>query len=60
VCPPVVLQAADIAHARALAVTATAASKAERAWLQEFDAGFICDAVEGLADAMQRSIRQTL
>ncbi len=43
-----------------LAIVATAASAAERAWLAEFGATFVCDALDGLTDAVVRSLRQAL
>jgi len=43
-----------------VAIIATAANGAERAWLEEFGATFVCDALDGLTDAVMRSIRQTL
>jgi CPA2 family monovalent cation:H+ antiporter-2 len=43
-----------------IAIVAAAASSAERAWLDEFGATSICDALEGLTEAMVRSVRQTL
>ena len=43
-----------------VAIIATAANGAERAWLAEFGATFICDALDGLTDSILRSIRRTL
>ena len=43
-----------------IAIVVAAASSAERAWLDEFGATYICDALEGLTEAMVRSIRRTL
>ena len=43
-----------------VAIIATAANGAERAWLAEFGATFVCDALDGLTDAILRSLRQTL
>jgi CPA2 family monovalent cation:H+ antiporter-2 len=41
-------------------IIATAANSAERAWLQEFGVTSIADALDGLTDALKRSIRQAL
>ncbi|MBK9116579.1 MAG: cation:proton antiporter [Betaproteobacteria bacterium] len=43
-----------------LAIVATAGSDAERAWLREFGVMFVCDALDGLTDAVVRSLRQAL
>ena len=43
-----------------IAIVATAGSAAERAWLQEFGVTFVCDALDGLTDAVLRSLRQAL
>jgi CPA2 family monovalent cation:H+ antiporter-2 len=43
-----------------VAIIATAANGAERAWLAEFGATFVCDALDGLTDSILRSIRRTL
>ena len=43
-----------------IAIVVTAANDAERAWLQEFGATFVCDALDGLTDAVVRSIRRAI
>ncbi|MFO1322441.1 MAG: cation:proton antiporter [Burkholderiales bacterium] len=43
-----------------IAIVATANSDAERVWLEEFGATFVCDALDGLTDSVVRSIRRTL
>ena len=43
-----------------IAIVVTAGNDAERAWLQEFGATFICDALDGLTDAVVRSIRRAI
>ncbi len=43
-----------------VAIVATAGNDAERAWLEEFGATFVCDALDGLTDAVVRSLRQAL
>ena len=43
-----------------IAIVATAANSAERAWLEEFGVAFVCDALDGLTDSVVRSIRRTL
>jgi len=40
-----------------IAVVATAGSKAERAWLDEFGAAFVCDALDEMTEALLRAIR---
>ena len=43
-----------------IAIIAAAANGAERAWLAEFGATFICDMVADATDSLVRSIRRTL
>jgi len=43
-----------------LSIVATAATEAERAWLDEFGVAFVCDALDGLTDSVMRSVRRTL
>jgi CPA2 family monovalent cation:H+ antiporter-2 len=43
-----------------IAIVATARSNAERAWLQEFGAAYICDALDEMTQALLRSIRSGL
>ena len=43
-----------------IAIVATAASKAERVWLDEFGAAFVCDALDEMSDALLRAIRTGL
>jgi CPA2 family monovalent cation:H+ antiporter-2 len=43
-----------------IAIIATAASKAERAWLDEFGAAFVCDALDEMSEALLRAIRAGL
>jgi CPA2 family monovalent cation:H+ antiporter-2 len=43
-----------------IAVMATAGSSAERAWLEEFGAAFVADAVDEMAEILSRSIRSAL
>jgi CPA2 family monovalent cation:H+ antiporter-2 len=43
-----------------IAIVATAASKAERAWLDEFGAAFVCDALDQMSDALLRAVRTGL
>ena len=43
-----------------LAIVATAMTAAERAWLTEFGVAFVCDALDGVTDAVVRSVRRTL
>ena len=40
-----------------LAIVATADSDAERVWLEEFGAAFVCDVQDEMADLLLRSIR---
>ena len=43
-----------------IAIAATSGTAAERAWLEEFGAAYICDAVDEMNDALLRSIRSAL
>ena len=43
-----------------IAIIAAAANGAERAWLAEFGATFICDTLAEATDSLVRSIRRTL
>jgi CPA2 family monovalent cation:H+ antiporter-2 len=43
-----------------VALAATAASEADRAWLEEFGATYVCDALDEIADALYRSVRSAL
>ncbi|MBI4196021.1 MAG: cation:proton antiporter [Betaproteobacteria bacterium] len=43
-----------------IAVIATSGSDAERAWLKEFGAAYICDALDEVTDALFRSVRSGL
>lgn len=43
-----------------IAVVATSGGDAERAWLKEFGAAYICDALEEVTDALFRSVRSVL
>jgi CPA2 family monovalent cation:H+ antiporter-2 len=43
-----------------IAIVATAATGAEHAWLTEFGASFVCDALDSVTEALLRSLRQTL
>ena len=43
-----------------IAIAATASTDAERAWLEEFGAAYVCDAVDEMSDALLRSIRSAL
>jgi len=40
-----------------IAIVATAGSKAERAWLDEFGAAFVCDALDEMTEALLRAVR---
>jgi len=40
-----------------IAIVATSESAAERAWLEEFGAAYVCDALDEMSDAMLRAIR---
>jgi CPA2 family monovalent cation:H+ antiporter-2 len=40
-----------------IAIIATAESTADRAWLQEFGAAYICDALDEMTEALLRSVR---
>ena len=43
-----------------IAIVATAGSDAERVWLEEFGAAFVCDVQDEMADLLLRSIRSGL
>lgn len=43
-----------------LALVATAGSGAERAWLLEFGAAFVCDALDEMSEALLRAVRSGL
>ena len=43
-----------------IALVVAADSAGERAWLTEFQATLICDALEGVTDAMMRAVREKL
>jgi hypothetical protein len=43
-----------------VAVVVAASNAGEQAWLTEFQATFICDALEGVTDAMMRAVRERL
>ena len=43
-----------------IAIVAAAASQAEHAWLKEFGAAFVCDALDEMSEALLRSARATL
>ncbi|HXF66449.1 MAG TPA: hypothetical protein VNK67_07125, partial [Burkholderiales bacterium] len=43
-----------------IAVIATSGGDAERAWLKEFGAAYICDALDEVTDALFRSVRSVL
>lgn len=43
-----------------IAIVATAAGEAERAWLQEFGAAFTCDPLDEASDALLRAIHAGL
>jgi CPA2 family monovalent cation:H+ antiporter-2 len=43
-----------------IAIVATAGSRAERVWLDEFGATFVCDALDEMSDALLRAIRTGL
>jgi CPA2 family monovalent cation:H+ antiporter-2 len=43
-----------------ISIVATAASRAERAWLDEFGAAFVCDALDEMSEALLRAIRIVL
>jgi CPA2 family monovalent cation:H+ antiporter-2 len=43
-----------------IAIVATSASDAERAWLHEFGAAFVCDALDEMTDALLRTVRSGL
>ncbi|MBI2296598.1 MAG: cation:proton antiporter [Betaproteobacteria bacterium] len=43
-----------------IAIVAIAGSEAERAWLEEFGAAFVCNALDEMTDALLRSIRSGL
>jgi CPA2 family monovalent cation:H+ antiporter-2 len=40
-----------------IAIVATSESAAERAWLEEFGAAYVCDALDEMSDAMLRAVR---
>jgi CPA2 family monovalent cation:H+ antiporter-2 len=43
-----------------LAIVATSGSGAERAWLHEFGAAFVCDALDEMTESLVRAIRRGL
>jgi monovalent cation:H+ antiporter-2, CPA2 family len=43
-----------------IVIVATASSAAERAWLEEFGAAFVVDALDEMGDALLRVIRSSL
>ena len=43
-----------------IAIVATAAGEAERAWLQEFGAAHVCDPLDEASDALMRAIHAAL
>jgi CPA2 family monovalent cation:H+ antiporter-2 len=43
-----------------IAIVATSASDAERAWLHEFGAAFVCDALDEMTEALLRTVRSGL
>ena len=43
-----------------LAIISAAANDAERAWLQEFGAHFVCDALDEMSEQLARSVRASL
>lgn len=51
--------AARQVHPR-IAIVATAASAAEKAWLEEFGTAVVCDVLDEMADALLRSARSAL
>ena len=40
--------------------TPSASSAAERAWLHEFGAAFVCDAIDEMTEALVRTVREGL
>ena len=40
-----------------IAIVATSGSSAERAWLHEFGAAFVCDAIDEMTEALVRTVR---
>lgn len=51
--------AARAANVR-IVVIAAAGTAAERAWLEEFGAEYVCDALDEVAEALMRSVRNAL
>ena len=43
-----------------IAIVATSGSGAERAWLHEFGAAFVCDALDEMSEALVRAVRRGL
>jgi K+:H+ antiporter len=43
-----------------IAIVATSGSAAERAWLHEFGAAFVCDAIDEMTESLVRTVRDAL
>jgi CPA2 family monovalent cation:H+ antiporter-2 len=43
-----------------IAIVATSGSSAERVWLEEFGAAYVCDALDELTEGLLRSVRSGL
>ncbi len=43
-----------------IAIVATSSSAAERAWLHEFGAAFVCDAIDEMTESLVRTVRDAL
>jgi CPA2 family monovalent cation:H+ antiporter-2 len=43
-----------------IAIVATSGSGAERAWLHEFGAAFVCDAIDEMTESLVRTVRGAL
>jgi len=40
-----------------IAIVATSGSRAERSWLHEFGAAFVCDAIDEMTESLVRTVR---